>query len=181
MDKSPQRPADLRIRRAATSMAVTEGFTLFELLAVIIIIGGILAIAFPRIWVLNEMHLRTDAGRVSTLIRYLNEASATKKVYYRISFDLEKNSISVESSRDGAGYSAETDAAIRGLRLREGVAMEDIELPGLGKVNSGTVSVIFAPAGGADSFTLHLRASQKKMSLLFNPYSGRVRVSEGYL
>lgn len=158
-----------------------NGFTLFELLLAIIIISGLLAIALPRFANVGGVYLKTDAGKVATLVRFLNEASATRKVYYRVWFDMEKDSLRVESSKNGVDYVDEPDAAIRRMRLHDGVAIEDIIVPDLGKVDAGEVAVIFAPAGSIDAFTLHLKSSGRAMTLTFNPYSGEAKVIEGYV
>jgi prepilin-type N-terminal cleavage/methylation domain-containing protein len=162
-------------------IASSEGFTLLELLVVIILLGGVLLLALPRFTDTGEVYLKTDSSRVSSYIRFLNEASATKKVYYRISFDLGLGEIRAEYSRDGSEYIADSDPSVRRLKLREGVAMEDIVTPATGKVNSGVLTVVFAPSGTVDPFTLHLRSAKKFFTLTFNPYSGAVNGAEGYV
>ncbi|MDO8426283.1 MAG: prepilin-type N-terminal cleavage/methylation domain-containing protein [Deltaproteobacteria bacterium] len=158
-----------------------RGFTLLELLVVIAVIGIALAIVFPRIPAPSGTYLKTDAGRVSSLITYLNEASVAKRVYYRLWFDLEKEGFRVEASKDGGEYAQVSEPRIGGIRLRQGVELEDMVLPGLGKVSSGTVSVVIAPSGNGEPFTLHLKAEKGRITISFNPYSGKVIVKEGYV
>ncbi|MFQ5735876.1 MAG: prepilin-type N-terminal cleavage/methylation domain-containing protein [Thermodesulfobacteriota bacterium] len=157
------------------------GFTLLELLVVMLLLGVVLMTALPRFTGTGAVYLRTDASRVSSLIRFINDASATRKAYYRVSFDISAGEISTERSPDGVRYSQERDPGIRRLRLREGVLMEDIVVPELGKVNTGTVRVVFTPAGAPEPFTLHLISSKKRITLTFNPYSGEVRMEDGYV
>lgn len=144
-------------------------------------IGVILATALPRFMGTGEAYLKTDASRVSSLVRFIDDASASRKLYYRVSFDIAAGEITTERSRDGARYEPENDPKVRRLKLGEGVQIEDIMLPGLGRVNTGTASVVFAPAGGTSPFTLHLAASGKKLTLEFNPYSGEVFIKDGYV
>lgn len=143
--------------------------------------GLVLTIALPRFLDTGEAYLKTDSSRVSAYIRYLHEASSTKKVYYRISFDIGSGEVEAEYSRDGVEYLAERETALRRLKLREGVVIEDIVGPETGKVNSGVLSVVFTPAGTVDPFTLHLRSGKKFRTLTFNPYAGTVSVAEGYV
>ena len=157
-----------------------KGFTLLELLVVLILLGVVLMAALPRFTGTGEAYLKTDASRVSSFLRFISDASATRKVYYKVSFDIAAGEIRTERSRDGARYEPESDPAVRRLKLREGVSIEDIMVEGLGKVNAGTAEVVFAPVGGAGPFTLHLMASEKKISIAFNPYSGEVSLKDGY-
>lgn len=160
---------------------LSRGFTLFELLAVIIILGGLLALVLPRFMDLTVSQLKSDAGRLATLTRYLHEASATKKLYYRMSFDLEKDTVSVAASPDGAEFLPESDPVLRGLRLSNGVGFTDMVVPGLGKVSSGVVEVFFSPSGSVEPFTVHISAGKNVKTLSFNPYSGQIKVEDGYL
>ena len=157
-----------------------NGFTLLELLVVLILLGVVLMAALPRFTGTQEAYLKTDASRVSSLLRFISDASASRKVYYKVSFDIAAGEIRTERSRDGVRYEPESDPAVRRLKLMDGVSIEDITVEGLGKVNAGTAEVVFAPVGIAGPFTLHLMASDKKISLAFNPYSGEVSLKDGY-
>jgi type II secretory pathway pseudopilin PulG len=182
----------------------SAGFTLFELLAIMIIIGAVLAVILPRFSGTTGMNLKSDAKRLSTLVRYLDEAAATKRVYYKADFDIDNGTVRVDESAEGGGegavggYAPVADPVIRGLRLGQGVRFDDIVLARLGTVSSGTVSVFFTPTGSTEPFTLHLSIGEggvarggrggrggigekNAMTISFNPYSGRVKVFEGYL
>lgn len=145
------------------------------------LLGVVLAIAMPRFADTGEAYLKTDSSKVSAYIRYLHEASSTRKVYYRVSFDISSGEITAEYSRDGVEWRGERETVLKRLRLSEGVVIEDIVVPETGKVNSGAISVVFTPAGTVDPFTLHLKSGKKFRTLTFNPYAGTVSVEEGYV
>jgi hypothetical protein len=148
---------------------------------VVIIIGLVLAVVFPRFSNLDETYLKTDASRLQTLITYLNEASETKKLYYRLSFDLERETIGVESSRDGRDYLPEADRALSRLRLGRGVDLVEVEVAGSGRATTGEIRVVFAPNGAPQAFKLSLGSGKATpVTVSFNPYSGRVRVESGH-
>ena len=156
------------------------GFTLIELIAVMIIIGLVLAVVFPRFSNIGETHLKTDASKLQTLITYLYEASETRNLYYRINFDLERESVLVESSRDGVEYLPEADRGLRVLRFSPGVDLAEVEVAGLGVTNTGELRVVFTPTGTTEPFRVNLGAGDRApMTITFNPYSGRVKVESG--
>lgn len=165
--------------------ARARGFTLIELLAVIVILGAVLAVVLPRFAGISINNLKTDASRLSTLIRYLNEAAETKRTYYRVLFDMDAGTVSVAESDDASEYAPMAEARLRGLKFASGVRIEDMVLSGLGRVNAGKVTVDFTPSGTSKPFTLHLasegRRGKEVYTLVYNPYSGRVAVKEGYI
>ncbi|MFQ5464608.1 MAG: Tfp pilus assembly protein FimT/FimU [Thermodesulfobacteriota bacterium] len=162
-------------------MSGTSGFTYLELIAVIVIIGGLMALVAPRFAGTGRTYLRTDARRLATLTRYVYEATATKRLSYRLRFDLDGGSVSLAASAGGGEFVPEADPVLRRLKLRRGVELADIVVPGPGKVTSGEVDVFFAPSGPVDPFVVHLSYGADVKTLDFNPYSGRVRVRDGYL
>lgn len=135
-----------------------------------------LAFVLPRFPGLGPAYLKSDTGRLATLIRYLSEASASKKIYYRLVFDIDANAVSVERSGDGLEYTVEPDPALRGIRLTEGVTFDSVEVASLGRVTTGQVLVVFAPAGSIEAFTVKLKGRKEERTLTFNPYSGKVKV-----
>ncbi|MBI5644328.1 MAG: prepilin-type N-terminal cleavage/methylation domain-containing protein [Deltaproteobacteria bacterium] len=159
----------------------SPGFTLLELIVVIAVIGTILAIVFPRISNVGERRLHSDSARVSSLLVYLSEAATTKKVYYRARFDLDKELIRIESSKDGEEYAEETEGAFKGITLSDGVSIEDVVLSGLGRVNTGEVAVVMQPFGNAEPFVIHFKGGDDFLTLSFNPYTGRSSIEEGYV
>lgn len=158
----------------------SSGFTLIELLVVIVILSVVLAVVFPKISNLDESYLRTDAERMSGLIGYLSETSVSRKGWYRLTFDLEKDELTVERSEDGSEFRAETETRFRSLKLSSGVSIRDIVIPGLGKTETGSVIVVLGPNGAADPFTVHLGAGDLYMTISVNPYTGEVRTYDKY-
>jgi len=152
-----------------------------ELLAVIAVIGIIAALVFPRLTSLEGRSLKSDARRISGLIRYVSESAAIKKLHYRLLFNIEDGVITVASSPDGKEYGEESDHNVRRLRLRRGIGIEDLLIPRTGRVSEGAVTVHFSPYGFSDPFTLHIRGGERVLTLSFNPYKGKVLVTEGYV
>lgn len=168
-------------RRKPVADSYPRGFTLLELLVVIAVIGIALALVYPRLPALGAAYLKTDAGRAAGLLVYLNEASAARRTNYRLKFDLEKETLTVDASKGAEEYAAVTEPGLGGIKFREGVDLEDIVVPGLGRVKAGEVSVVIAPSGSGEPFTLHLKSGKEQMTILFNPYSGKALIEKGYI
>lgn len=166
----------MRILRTGTWNS--RGFTLIELLTVIALLGVMLLSVFPNLPIIDEVEFRREARRIAGTLRYLNELAAIKKVYYRVWFILEDETIIIESSKDGLNFAEYPETPLR--RLKEGLEIDDITLLSTGRVTVGKVAVTLSPSGPWEAFVLHLKKGKKHMTLSINP-SGRVRIEEGYV
>lgn len=156
-----------------------KGFTLIELIAVIAVIGATALIVFPRLPSVDELLFNSDCRKLSGLIRYLNETSYSKKKFYRVRFTPGQGTVEVEESRDGYAFIAGGET-VRGL-VMEDTYIEEVVLQGAGAVNQGEVVVVFAPGSGAEAFNLHLKRRERRTTISYNPYSGKVKVAQGYV
>lgn len=158
-----------------------RGFTLLELMVVIFILSTILIMAFPRIPLLSDQNLSRDARRLAATLRMLDERSTATRTYYRLWVNPTGDEMRLESSSDGLNFTAESGQKLQGLKLASGTDIEDIVLAGTGRIDSGEVAVIFNPRAGAEPFFLHLSSDERVLTLNYNPFSGRVKVLEGYV
>jgi general secretion pathway protein H len=181
---SPDYHQNRRVSRpVSTSQPVSArfkgGFTLIELIVVIVVISLALAIVLPRLTSVTSRNLKSDGAKLSALVRYLHEAAESKKLNYRLTFDLDRGNVSVERSKDSVKYGPMPESALRGFALATDVEFVDLHAPGAGVIESGTVQVLLTPAGSTP-FTVHLGAGQSVLTLAFNPYSGKIVIREGY-
>ncbi|MFQ5427883.1 MAG: Tfp pilus assembly protein FimT/FimU [Thermodesulfobacteriota bacterium] len=173
-----------RMWRAGTSTdrgGWRGGFTLIELIVVIAILASVLIIAFPAMKTLEGYGFRSDARKMAGLIRSLDDSATAEGRYYRFWFYVEDESFMVESSSDGEEFSPVADPDIRGFKLGRATEIEDIVISGLGRISSGEAAVIFNPSAGADPFSLHLQQGELQLTLSYNPYSGKVKIIQGYV
>lgn len=155
----------------------TDGITLIELVVVLAIIAIAAAIIYPRISGLEEARLESDARKMASLIKYLSESAASRRLYYRVRFGLDEGRLEVEVSRDGREFLR--DQEFGSLALSSGVSIEDVATPE-GKTDAGEAEVVIPPGGGGSPFSVHLKAGEGFMTVAFNPYTEKVAIEKGY-
>ncbi len=140
-------------------IARPEGFTLLELLVVIGLVSLLMAIVFPSLYGAEGMRLKSDATRIASVLRYLNDTSIATKDGYSLTFDFRENTISWK------GPDVEKTEQFKSLT--------SVELPSKGNVSEGQVVVSFGPLGIQESLVVHLRQPGETMMVAFNQLSGR--------
>jgi len=139
-----------------------KGFTLLELLVVIFLVSLLMAIVFPSLYGSEGMRLKSDAKRIASVLRYLNDSSIATKDPCSLTFDFGENTISWK------GPDAEKTEKFRTLA--------SVELPSKGNVSEGQVIVSFGPLGIQENLVVHLRQSGETMMVVFNQLSGRAAI-----
>lgn len=155
----------------------TDGITLIELVIVLAIIAIAVAVIYPRISGLEEARLESDARKMASLIGYLSESAASRRIYYKVRFGLDEERLDVEVSRDGREYLRDQEFGF--LALSSGVSIEDVATPE-GKTDAGETEVVIPPEGGSSPFSVHLKAGEEFMTVTFNPYTEKVAIEKGY-
>ena len=159
-----------------------RGFTLVELMLVLLLLGFMLLLSFPnfRDLILPGDMKRAILGFVGTL-RYAQGQAATTKQSHRVNMSVRENAfwVSLESEkgkfyRDPSSYGQLT-------YLPAGVNILDVYHPERGKARDGDAYVEFSPTGWAEECTIHLKKSEQEVFTLFvHPLGGNIEVVEGY-
>jgi Tfp pilus assembly protein FimT len=140
-----------------------------ELLVVIFIISLLLATSFPSFTGIESNSLRSEAKRLASLLRYLNDTATARKEEYYMLVNLGDNSITYLTEE---GEKRERIDHLRSIYLET-----------KGEIESGEVKVIFTPLGAGEFIRFHLlrhREAGRDLSykVELNPLSGRVRVKD---
>jgi general secretion pathway protein H len=157
-----------------------RGFTLIEMVVVIIIISLVAAIVIPLLPTTDTSNLRSSARRLSTVIRYLGDRAVTTKSTYRMQLDLTDNTLNIKKIVNGEEATPEDPFFSRKF-LADGVNIEDIETPRLGKTGEGVINIDFGVAGLGEFIVIHLKGGKgDHFTVTAFPYGGKVEVREGY-
>ena len=172
-----KKPGTLNLEHRTACQA---GFTLVEMVVVIVIISLVALLVLPLLPSTDAANLRGSARSLAAVIRYLGDRSVTTKTPYRMQVDLTDNRITVKKMVNGEETAPEDPFFARKL-LGEGVAIEDVEIPRLGKLGEGAVTMEFGVAGLAEFTIIHLKGvKESHFTVTALPDGGRVEVSEGY-
>ena len=168
-------------RRMKTHNA-RSGFTLIEMVVVVLILSLAAALVLPRLPATDTANLRGSARSLAAAIRYLGDLSITTKTPHRLHLNLSEERVSV-TRKNSAGEQVSPNDSFLGRRfLADGIVIEDVMIPRLGKVAIGEVMVDFGAAGLEEFVIIHLRTGQgSQFTIAAFPHSGKVKVVEGYL
>lgn len=104
----------------------TGGFTLLELIVVLVIIGIASALVVPRlVGGMGSLDVKAASGKVAASLRYARSQAVSQKVQYAAVFDLEHNRLTITPSSEGID-GKEEDAAGSG---EESVPKKTYDLP----------------------------------------------------
>lgn len=143
--------------------------------------SAVVLIALPRTSFIDALSLDSEARRAAGLFRYLDSAASAKKTYYMVQFHPAQGAIGVSFSTTGADFKETRGDVPGGFTLSRDTKMLDVTVEGLGKIDSGEAAVVFNPGAGAGAFTLHLGKNGRIVTVSYNPYSGKVKLTEGYI
>ena len=158
------------------------GFTLFELLVVLVIMSLMTALAAPRLVnSLSRLGAKTSAQKVSAALRMLRSKAATEKKTYLAVFQMEKRQYFFKKP-DSAFFGAtqpESEGPLERFSLSEGVRFEK-GVPVQGDVvTSGEFLIAFFASGGSSGGTVVLSGeNDRRFSVSTDLITGAVKVSE---
>jgi prepilin-type N-terminal cleavage/methylation domain-containing protein len=141
-----------------------NGFTLLELIVVIFILSLGLAVAFPSFTFQKDAKLKSEAGRLASILRYLNDSAVSTKETFEMNLNFNNKLLRYR------GPDGEKTEKIEHL--------SDMTLQSRGKLTDGEVTVFFSPTGPGENLTIFLTGPESSMAIGFNPLSGRVKVLE---
>lgn len=188
-----------------------KGFTLIEVLIVLFIIGMMMGLGVSILFPGNSAKLRNQAAKFAGTIKFLYDDAAVKNKYYRLVFDLDNHSYSIESSSDpflvslidvtekkkqpepekdpdaspsGAAFAEESELLAQGERLPQGIKFKDISVMHLkDRQESGKVEAYFFPNGFVEPMVINLSDDEEESfySLEVNPMTGKAKIRSEYL
>jgi general secretion pathway protein H len=163
-----------------------EGFSLIELIIVLVILSVITALVAPRLTQsLSRMNVESTARRVASALRLARSLAVTEKIPYLAEFDMDADTLSVFSyqrtpeeedspeSEDTPTVTQRAYALTDGVRLKEGVALNEET------VTTGAFQISFFPSGGTSGGEVVLGDNEgRSFSISVDRITGSVKINE---
>ena len=139
-----------------------KAFTLLELVVIIFILSLFLAISFPSFSLQKDGRLKSEAGHIASILRYLNDSAISTKVTYAVNINFNEKTIHYKGPD--------------GEKVEKIDNLSRVTTQSKGNVSNGEVTVFLSPAGAGENFSIHLMGIESSMAVVFNALSGRVKV-----
>ncbi|RJR42020.1 MAG: prepilin-type N-terminal cleavage/methylation domain-containing protein [Desulfobacteraceae bacterium] len=166
-----------------SGLPAKPGFTLFELLIVIILLGMFGSLLFTRIAdVIAEGDLRSAARMViGEIQRYRAQAVHSRSDQF-LAVDMIKNSLYGMNSQGESLSDVERTSGRQEKHLPSGVRLEDVVIHPQGKIQESAAVIRFYADGSMERALIHLRNEADEVyTLQLNPFTGAVKVYETYV
>lgn len=139
-----------------------NGFSLLELIVVIFIVSVMLAFSFPSFSFTDEGKLKSEAGNVASILRYMNDSALAAKETYTLKFNFGQKTLIYQGPE--------------GEKIKNLTNLSGLYLQSRGTISDGEVIIFFGPTGASESFTVYLQGEKSETAITFNSLSGRARV-----
>jgi len=149
-------------------------------MVVIVIIAMAAALAIPRLPSPEGTRLKSSARNLASGIRFLSDRAIITKARYRLHLNLADNSVKIAKLAATGEELPPDDAFMNRRLLEEGISIEDVTAPGVGKLSEGEAIIPFGPGGMGDCLTIHLKGGERQYTIFAYPFGGKVEAVEGY-
>lgn len=147
----PQTLSSFLLRNKVLSHTSRKGFTLMELMIVLIIISGIAAILVPTLFSKSDKEIRSDVRRFSLMSREIRNQSLLRNATFRLVFNIEPRTRKVIYWVDAAQQRVLLDDPEERLKLIERRKnFDEDEEANFQKNNPFRMDPKFTPKGGKE-------------------------------
>ena len=173
-------PPDFQLNSFKKTVANKSGYTLIELIVVIILLGLMFGLVVPKFRqaVLSDS-LDATSLRIIGLIENLRERAVSDQISYVLHFDIRGRELWAFAS-DATAEEQET-ARERAYQLPADVKIEDIWSWSRGKIYDDA-TIQFSKKGYIEQSMIHLQSEDgRQLSLELTPFLGSIKIHKGYV
>ncbi len=155
-------------RRYTKKWGTSQGFTLIELIIVIILLGLMVALSAPAIGnSLSNLRLNTNARHLAAVLRNTRSKAIADKQNYQITFKAE-----------GKSYTYPTESGNKSVALARGVKIKQVRQAD--ELLEEELTLFFYPKGNSNGGEIILENEREQaFRIEVEPISGRVKIRRG--
>lgn len=178
------RPVSPSVKRA---FACTRGYTMIELIVVVVLIGIMLSMSVPKIrQSILSNNLKSTTRRIIGLVKSTRDRAIQKQSVYNFHIDFAENKIWIKADAGDEAEGFDTEEFQSGrdntFVLPPDVRVTDIWSRGGGTVAEGEGLIRFNEKGYIEPAVIHLEAENGDVvSLELTPFLGSIRIYDRYL
>jgi len=162
-------------------MSDRRGFTLLEIVVVLVIIGMVMTLVIPRLPSSQREDLKISARTLGSTLRYLQDRAATTGTTYYLHLEPGTDTVKVMQATADGSEKEPDDPFLQQRPTREGIQVADVVVSRLGKLSVGQVRLDIGAGGLRDFVAIHLRSPDGPFwTVMGFPAGGKVKVYQGY-
>ena len=161
-------------------MPRTRGFTLLELMIVMVIVGITLGYIGPRLYTgISSSSMDKATRDIMTIIQFARSSAVTQHKPYYVRFDIDNASFGLYPKPESTGVISEM---VKEKDLPKGIVFKNIKSPYQIPKQQGQVDILVTPEGVIEQGVIYIEGGfGKTYTLVIKPFSGNLKVYDRYI
>ncbi|MFY9396990.1 MAG: GspH/FimT family protein [Desulfomonilia bacterium] len=160
--------------------AVSRGFTLLELIIVIVIVGITVGFIGPRLYTgISSSGMDEATREILAILQYARSTAVTRHMPYYVRFDIDGRRVGLFPRPQSSG---ETPEMLKEKELPPGVRLKSVKTPYQSEKLQGHLDILVTPEGVIEQGVIYLEGSLGKVyTLVVKPFSGMLEIHDRYV
>jgi Tfp pilus assembly protein FimT len=158
-----------------------DGFTLVELVVIIVIIASCVTIVFPKFShsLLDQERLRSSVNKIASIAEYSHQRAVSTHFTHLLHFNIEQGTYWVTAHTQDGKMMPVTDSFNLKGKLPDDIQFSGVEFRDMRRDLEEIVTIEFSPQGWIEPVTVYLASSQgRKMSIIMHEMLGYIETLE---